>query len=358
MSFSIGIVGLPNVGKSTLFRALTKNPVDISNYPFCTVEPNVGIVEVPDKRLEKLAEISKPKKTIPAIVKFVDVAGLVKGAAKGEGLGNQFLAHLRETDALLHIVRCFEKEEVSHVDGEINAKRDVETVKSELILKDLETIEKRLQKIEKAVSCKEAEIEREILNNLKNGLNQEKTAAFLLNNQGEGQESEKKNIIENLFLLTAKPQIYLLNCSEQEIPNELREELEKENSYWMQLNLKDELDISELNEEERKELEMEESKLVNLIKKCYQVLNLITFFTLIGIEETRAWPIKERSTVLEGAGKIHSDFKDKFIMAEVINWQKFLKAGSWQKCRELGILKKVGRDYLLEDGDIIEVKHS
>ncbi|MBZ9572959.1 redox-regulated ATPase YchF [Patescibacteria group bacterium] len=345
MSLSIGILGLPNVGKSTLFKALTKNPVDISNYPFCTIEPNIGIVEVPDERLEKLAEITKPKKVVPSIIKFVDVAGLVKGASKGEGLGNQFLAHLRETDALLQIVRCFKDEKVVHVDGEINSKRDIETVKKELILKDLETIEKRLQKIEKDVRAgkKEAEIEFKVLNSLKEKLNQREIAVSF-------------SPPSHLFLLTAKPQIYLLNSNQNEIPEDLKKELGKEGSNWLQLDLREELDKSELSEEERGEFGLGESKLDNLIKKCYEVLKLITFFTIVGKEETRAWPIKKGSTILEGAGKIHNDFQEKFVRAEVINWQKLSEAGTWKRCGELGLIKTVGKDYILEDGDIIEIK--
>lgn len=354
MSLSVGILGLPNIGKSTLFQALTKKQVDISNYPFCTVEPNIGVVEVPDERLERLAEIIKPKKVLPSIIKFVDVAGLVKGAHKGEGLGNQFLAHLRETDALLHIVRCFQNENIAHVDGEINPQRDVETVKSELILKDLETVEKRLEKVEKDLKTnrKEAEIEFEILNSLKEKLNQEETAISFFKNL----ELEKKGIVDSLFLLTAKPQIYLLNCLGKEIPEDLKRELTGKGSSWLQLDLREELDKSELNQEERKELGLGESKLDGLIKKCYQVLNLITFFTIVGTEETRAWPIEKGSTILEGAGKIHSDFQEKFVRAEVINWQKLLEIGSWKRGSELGLLKTVGKDYILEDGDVVEVK--
>ena len=354
MSLSVGILGLPNVGKSTLFQALTKKQVDISNYPFCTVEPNIGVVEVPDERLEKLAGITKPKKVLPSIIKFVDVAGLVKGAHKGEGLGNQFLALLRETDVLLHIVRCFRDENIAHVDGEINPQRDIETIKSELVLKDLETVEKRLEKVEKDLKAnkKEEEIEFEVLNSLKEKLSQgETTTSFL-----ENLEVEKKGVIDPLFSLTAKPQVYLLNCPEKEIPEGFKKELTSKESSWLQLDLREELDKSELNQEERKELSLGESKLDTLIKKCYQVLNLITFFTIVGTEETRAWPIEKGSTILEGAGKIHSDFQEKFVRAEVINWHQLLEIGSWKGGSEQGLLKTVGKDYILEDGDVVEVK--
>ena len=354
MSLSIGILGLPNVGKSTLFNALTKKPVDISNYPFCTIEPNVGVVQVPDSRLERLAEISKAKKVVPSIIKFVDVAGLVAGAAKGEGLGNQFLAHLRETDALLQVVRCFGAENIAHVAHSINPRRDIEIVKSELILKDLETIERRLEKIEKDIKQrkKEAEIEFELLNALKGELSQERSASVFLAKI----ETEKKPLIENLFLLTAKPQIYVLNGDEPESVRDLKECLPKEASGAIFLNLREELDKSELSEEERKELGLTEPKLESLIKKCYQALKLITFFTIVGTEETRAWPIEKGSTVLEGAGKIHTDFQEKFIRAEVVNFQKLIEVGDWKRCQELGLLKKVGKDYILEDGDVIEIK--
>lgn len=354
MSVSIGILGLPNVGKSTLFKALTKKQVDISNYPFCTVEPNVGVVQVPDSRLEKLAQIAQSQKVVPAIIKFVDVAGLVRGASKGEGLGNQFLAHLRETDGLLHIVRCFGAENVAHVDGEINPKRDKDTVKSELILKDLETIERRLQKIEKDVRQrkKEAETEFEVLNLLRETLDQEKAITPFLENV----EPEKARMIENLFLLMAKPQIYVLNCDDEKIPRDWKEEMESTGSHFVCLNLREELDKSELTPDERREFGLTEPKLDLLIKKCYETLNLITFFTIVGREEARAWPIKQGSTVLEGAGKIHSDFKEKFITAEVINWKKLIEQESWKRCGELGLLKKVGKDYILEDGDVVEIK--
>lgn len=354
MSLSIGILGLPNVGKSTLFQALTKKQVDISNYPFCTVEPNIGVVQVPDERLEKLAGITKPQKVLPSVIQFVDVAGLVKGAHKGEGLGNQFLSHLRETDALLHIVRCFQAENIAHVDGEINPQRDIDTVKSELILKDLETVERRLEKVEKEVKAqkKEAKTEFEVLSLLREKLNQGEAAASFLREF----KSEKKQVTDSLFLLTAKPQIYLLNCSEKEIPEDLTKELAEKRDNWLQLDLREELDKTELNQEERKELGLGESKIDSLIKKCYEVLNLIAFFTIVGREETRAWSIEKGSTILEGAGKIHSDFKEKFVRAEVIDWQKLLEAGSWKRCSELGLLKIVGKDYILEDGDVIEIK--
>ena len=347
MSLSIGIVGLPNVGKSTLFRALTKNPVDISNYPFCTIEPNVGIVKIPDERLELLVKISKAQKIVPAVIKFVDIAGLVKGAAEGQGLGNQFLAHIREVDVILHIVRSFEAENVSHIEKDINPKRDIEIVNQELILKDIETIERRIQKVEKEAGTrkKEAGAELEILENIRESLRKGKMALSF-------------SPPPYLFLLTAKPQIYLLNSSDEKNVRELEEEFKKKNTSYLLMNLREELDISELEEEERKEFGLGTSKMKELIKKCYQTLNLITFFTIVGNTETRAWPIKSGKKIIEGAEMIHNDFAQKFIMALVVNWKELVEIGSWKGCQEKGILKEVGRNYILQDGDVIEVKHN
>jgi len=347
MSLSIGIVGLPNVGKSTLFRALTKNPVDISNYPFCTIEPNVGIVKIPDERLELLVKISKAQKIVPAVIKFVDIAGLVKGAAEGQGLGNQFLAHIREVDVILHIVRSFEAENVSHIEKDINPKRDIEIVNQELILKDIETIERRIQKVEKEAGTrkKEAGAELEILENIRESLRKGKMALSF-------------SPPPYLFLLTAKPQIYLLNSSDEKNVRELEEEFKKKNTSYLLMNLREELDISELEEEERKEFGLGTSKMKELIKKCYQTLNLITFFTIVGDTETRAWPIKSGKKIIEGAEMIHNDFAQKFIMALVVNWKELVEIGSWKGCQEKGILKEVGRNYILQDGDVIEVKHN
>jgi GTP-binding protein YchF len=347
MSLSIGIVGLPNVGKSTLFRALTKNPVDISNYPFCTIEPNVGIVKIPDERLELLVKISKAQKIVPAVIKFVDIAGLVKGAAKGQGLGNQFLAHIREVDVILHIVRCFKAENVIHIEKDINPRRDIEIVNQELILKDLETIKKRIQRIEKETKSqkKEVETEAKILENLRENLEKGEMAIFF-------------SPPPHLFLLTAKPQIYLLNSSDEKVAPELEEEFKKRNTSYLLMNLREELDISELEEKERKEFSLGASKMKELIKKCYQTLNLITFFTIIGEKETRAWPIKSGTKIIDGAEMIHNDFAQKFIMALVVNWKELVEIGGWKGCQEKGILKEVGRNYILQDGDVIEVKHN
>ena len=352
MSLSIGIFGLPNVGKSTLFRALTKKPVNISNYPFTTIEPNVGVSEVDDPRLYQLALIQKPEKVVPAIVKFVDVAGLVRGAHKGEGLGNQFLAHLRECDALLHIVRLFKRGDVTHVNGRINPIEDIEIVETEIILKDLETIEKRLQKITKEASAgiKNAVVEQGILNSLKNRLGQ---GAI---NADSTHTKEEKEIVKNLFLLSLKPQIILLNGEKKEIDQKTIACLEKRKRGWLYLDFQTELDKTELGEKERDELGIGEPELPRLIKQCYGLLGLITFFTIVGEKETRAWPLRQGKTVLEAAFMIHHDFGEKFICAEAANWQDAVSAGGWKECRRKGILKTAGRDYIIKDGDVIEIK--
>jgi len=356
MSLSIGIIGLPNVGKSTLFKALTKNPVDISNYPFCTIEPNVGVVEVPDERLDKLAKISKSAKVVPAIIKFVDIAGLVKGANKGEGLGNQFLSHIREVDAIVQIVRLFKDEKISHVEGNLDVLRDIEIVKTELILKDLEGVEKRLAKIEKEAKGqnKEAVRELEVLEGIKERLDKNEPIFSYLK---EIQDEEKIKVVDSLQLLSAKPEIYLFNSDNLEIPQDLRDKLEALNTSYLIVNLRDELDSSELTSQERTELEMSPPKLSELIKKSYEILNLITFFTIVGTNETRAWPIEKDKSILKAAFQVHTDFGEKFIKAEVINWQKLVEVEAWVQAREKGLVHIEGKDYIVQDGDVIEVKH-
>jgi len=313
---SIGILGLPNVGKSTLFKALTRNPVDISNYPFCTIEPNIGIVEVPDERLNQLALVSKPEKVVPAAIKFVDVAGLVKGAAEGEGLGNQFLAYLREADVLLHVVREFNDDNVVHVDGSVNADRDIETIRAELQIKDLETIDKRLEKIGKDVKqgSKEAKKEYELLHEAKQRLDDKEFLSSFDND-----------------LLSSKPEIVILNGKDFDI----KEEMEK----------------AELSEKERKELGVE-LNINKLITDCYNLLDLITFFTIKGKEEARAWPIKRDSNILDGAELIHTDFREKFIKADVADWKQVVEKESFKNC----LLKTAGKDYTIKDGDVLEIK--
>lgn len=303
-SMKIGIVGLPNVGKSTLFQALTKKQVDTSNYPFATIDPNVGVVQVPDERLEKLANFSKSKKIVPAVIEFVDIAGLVKGAAEGEGLGNKFLSHIREVDAICHVVRAFENENIVHVSGKPNPLSDIETVKTELELKDLETTTK-------------------------------------------AKEKNPKEILKSQ-LLAFKPALYVLNISAKNnlplpnLPNAIALDISQEN------------DVSAMSEEEKKELGIE-SQLPKLIKAAYELLGLITFFTT-GEDETRAWTIPSGSTAKRAGRAIHSDFEEKFIRADVIFWEKLMEAGSWAKARELGWLHSEGKEYIMKDGDVIEFK--
>jgi len=293
MSFSIGIVGLPNVGKSTLFKALTKKPVDIGPYPFTTLHPNVGVVQVPDERLKKIAEIIKPEKITPTIIEFIDIAGLIKGSHKGEGLGNQFLAQIRNCHAILEVIRAFEDPKVKNVTGNIDPASDIETIKIEFELKDMESREE---------------------NNL----------------------------------LAKKPVIYLLNIN-------CKTPYQAPKVEQLAINLKDEVEIFELSDLEKKELGME-SQLDRLILACYNVLDLITFYTITGGKETRAWTLKRGLTAPQAGAAVHTDFKEKFIRAEVINWQKLVEAGSWKEAREKGWLQVAGRDYIVKDGDVIEFK--
>jgi hypothetical protein len=352
MSFSVGIVGLPNVGKSTLFKALTKQQVDISNYPFCTIDPNVGVVAVPDKRLEQLAQIIKPEKITPTVIEFADIAGLVKNAHQGEGLGNQFLSQIRETDAICQVVRAFQNEKITHVDGEVEPKKDIETINFELIMKDLETVSKRIEKAKKQAktSDKKTIQELEILSQIKQILDQNK----LLSSQKQLIDNElTKQIIKELGLLTAKPMIYVFNINRQEnLPAEKLPSLEAS----LLLDLKEEAELSELSEEEIQELELGPSQLDDLIKTAYRVLNLITFYTIVGGREVRAWTLKNNSPILEAAGTVHSDFEEKFIKAEVINWQKLIESNGWTQARQRGLIQTQGKDYIVQDGDVIEFK--
>ena len=364
MSLKVGIAGLPNVGKSTLFKALTKNPVDIANYPFCTIEPNVGIVRVPDERLEKIAKISKAEKIVPTIIEFVDIAGLVKGAAEGEGLGNKFLAHIREVDAIAEVVRAFPAqggslpvrqagaasggENITHVYDTINPERDIDVINTELILADLETVKKRIEKLEKEARGmdKEAARKLEITKKIKKALEQGKLACELK------LSAEDFELVKDLQLLTSKPVIYVLNIAGVETHPGVS--LLK-NYPTVQIDIKIEEELSEMPPEEAKELEMK-SNIDELIKKSYEVLNLITFFTIVGTKEARAWTIERGSTAPKAGGAVHSDFSKKFIRANVINWQKLLEAGSWSRARELGWLRTEGKEYIVQDGDVVEFR--
>jgi len=346
MSLSIGIVGLPNVGKSTLFKALTKKQVDIANYPFCTIDPNVGVVSVPDERLQKLTEFSKSKKTVPAAIEFVDIAGLVKGAAEGEGLGNKFLANIREVDAIAEVVRVFKNDNIIHVHKEIDPANDIGVIETELILADLETVNKRMQSLGREVRAldKEAIKKQEVIEKIKAGLEKGVSAKDC------GLEKEEILLAKDLQLLTFKPILYIFNSIElnEELPAELK------NKNHVVLDIKTEEDLDSMTEEDKKELGLT-SNLDKLITEAYKLLGLMTFLTT-GEDETRAWTVKIGSTAPEAGTAIHTDFKEKFIRAEVINWQDLLTAGSYAAAREKGLLRTEGKEYIVKDGDVIEFK--
>ncbi len=335
----MGIVGLPNVGKSTLFQAITRQQVGISPRPFTTIDPNIGVVPVPDQRLDGLRNIISPEKTTPATIEFVDIAGLVKGAHKGEGLGNQFLAHIRNCDAVLEIVRTFDNPNVENILGGIDPERDIEVVKTELLMKDLETLDKITAGLEKKRGTEEAK-NLAALERIK-----EEVSAGKMISEMELTEKVRGAIREYQFL-TAKPVIYVFNSG-----NEKR----KSPLPGITMDLKEEEEITELSREERQELELR-SQLDKIITACYDTLRLITFFTVTGGREVRAWTLLKGASVLEAGEAVHSDFRDRFVRAEVIDWQGLIDAGSWQKAKEKGIIKTVGKEYVVQDGDVIEFK--
>ena len=371
MSLQIGIVGLPNVGKSTLFNALVRGAkADAANYPFCTIEPNVGVVEVPDERLKPLSDISKSKKIVPAVIEFVDIAGLVRGANKGEGLGNQFLAHIRECDAIAQVVRFFEDENIVHVEGKIDPKGDIETIESELQLADHATVEKRLYSIEKELkgpAGKEAIIIKQTLLKIKPALEAGRNARDVELNE------EESKALKGLSLLTMKPLLYIANLSEDQLANQqdTRDKIQtiinnqnsndqKASSYklkadsFIPISARVEEELNELGTEEKAEylssLGIAESGLNRLIKEAYKTLGLITYFTS-GEPETRAWTIKKGFTAPQAAGVIHTDFERGFIAADVIPWDKLVEAGGWSQARTHGWVRTEGKTYIFKDGD-------
>ncbi|MBI5078375.1 MAG: redox-regulated ATPase YchF [Candidatus Yonathbacteria bacterium] len=364
MALAIGIVGLPNVGKSTLFNALTKKSVPAENYPFCTIDPSVGVVAVPDERLHKLAEFSKTQKTIPAAVEFVDIAGLVKGASEGEGLGNQFLSHIRETDAIAEVVRIFEDENIIHVDGKIDPVSDIETINLELILADMQTVAKRLANIEKDVKRgdKEAIKEKEILARVEEALE----AGSL--SQEVSLKEEERAILRTMHLLTMKPILYVLNkkaggknLDDMNDPRytALLAYVKARKAHYVIVDAGVEHELSQFEGEEkemfRAELGSKNDGINDLITKGYEMLGLETYFTT-GEKETRAWTIKKGSTAPMAGMAIHTDFKDKFIRAEIIFWKDLLDAGSFVNAKEKGLLRIEGKEYIVKDGDVIEFR--
>ena len=358
----IGIVGLPNVGKSTMFNAITKAGAECANYPFCTIEPNVGMVPVPDERLDVLTKMYNPQKTTHAVIEFVDIAGLVKGASKGEGLGNKFLSHIREVDAICEVVRCFEDTNIVHVDGNINPLRDIETINLELIFSDMETVEKRLDKANKMLKAdKKYQIEINALTRFKTALEAGKPARTVETSD------EEKEFLRDLFLLTNKPIIYIANVSEAQLGNtdndpyvkQVEDLAKEEHTKCIPLCAKIEEELSALDDNDKKEmleaLGLNESGLDKVIKESYDLLGLMSFLTA-GEPEVRAWTIKKGTKAPEAAGKIHTDIQRGFIKAEIVSFQDLVREGSMVNAREKGLVRQEGKEYIMQDGDIVLFK--